>query len=109
MKRVSQKCGLEPVFILYFYSNEDDCERCEEQGYVLTALSEEYPKLRVYSFDYHPDPPALHTLVTINDLGSELPALVIHERAYYGFKSVDEVKALVPQIETLAATSTAKR
>ena len=109
MKRVSQKCGLKPVFILYFYSNGNDCARCEEQGYVLTALSEQYPKLRVYSFDYHLDLPALRTLLTINDLKSELPALVINERPHYGFKSVEEIKALIPKIETLTATSTAAK
>jgi hypothetical protein len=106
MKKVSQKCGLKPVFILYFYSNETDCTDCERQGYVLTALRENYPKLRIYSFDYHLDLPALKTLLTVNGLSGELPALVIDEKTYYGFKSVDELKKLVPQIETLAATST---
>lgn len=109
MKRVSQKCGLEPVFILYFYSNENDCPECAEQGYVLTALSEDYPKLRVYSFDHNLELPALQTLLTINDLNGELPALVIDERPYYGFKSVEETKKLIPNIETLAGTSTAMK
>lgn len=108
MKKVSQKCGLKPVFILYFYSNEKDCPDCERQGYVLTELSEQYPKLRIYSFDAHLDLPALKTLLTVNDLSGELPALVVNEHAYYGFKSVDELERLIPQIETLAATSTKK-
>lgn len=108
MKKVSQKCGLEPVFILYFYSNKNDCPDCERQGYVLTDLAENYPKLRIYSFDYHLDLPALRTLLTINDLNGSLPALVINERPYYGFKSVEETKKLIPHIEALAATSTEK-
>ncbi len=109
MKKVSQKCGLEPVFILYFYSNEKDCSDCERQGYVLTELREQYPKLRIYSFDYHLDLPALKTLLTVNDLSGELPALVIDERAYYGFQSVEDLKKRIPQIESLAATSTKNR
>src|SRR3989344_2971204 len=88
MKKVSQKCGLEPIFVLYFYSNESDCSDCERQGYALTALAEEYPQLRIYSFDYHLDLPALTTLLTINDLNGELPALIIGENPYYGFKSM---------------------
>lgn len=101
MKKVSQKCGLEPVFILYFYSNADDCAECERQGYALTALAEEYPQLRIYAFDYHLDLPALKTLLTINDLNGELPALIIDERPYYGYKSIDDLKKLIPKIDTL--------
>jgi len=106
MKKVSQKCGLEPVFILYFYSNESDCSDCERQGYVLTALGENYPKLRIYSFDYHLDLPALKTLLTINNLKGDLPALIVNEKAYYGYQSIDDLKKLIPKIDTLAASST---
>lgn len=110
MKKISQKCSLQPVFVLYFYSNSDDCPDCERQGYVLTALGEAYPKLRVYSFDYHLDLPALQTLATIYDLSGELPALVVNEKAYYGFKTVEELEEIIPHIETLQeATSTPKR
>src|ERR1700722_5580656 len=50
MQDLAQKCNLKPVFILYFYSNNGDCTtECEEQGDVLTQLSNEYPDLRVYS------------------------------------------------------------
>ncbi|MBI4068306.1 hypothetical protein HY413_02775 [Candidatus Kaiserbacteria bacterium] len=106
MKKVSQKCGLQPVFVLYFYSNQNDCPDCERQGYALTSLGESYPKLRIYSFDYHLDLPALKTLLTINDLNGELPALIINEKPYYGFKSIDELKKLIPKIDTLTGTST---
>ena len=109
MKKVSQKCGLEPVFILYFYSNEKDCPDCERQGYVLTELGDKYPKLRIYSFEYNLDLPALKTLLTINDLKNELPALVIDGKPHYGFRSVEDTKKLIPNIETLAATSTKQK
>ncbi len=105
MKRVSQKCKLEPVFILYFYSNDDDCVDCERQGYALTELAERYPKLRIYSFDYNLDLPALNTLITINDLKDELPAVVIDEQPYYGFQPTETLESLIPQIETLGTTT----
>src|SRR3989338_8777782 len=68
MQQVTAKCGLKPVFILYFYSNKGDCEDCEEQGYALTGLSERYPHLRVYSFDYNLGLSALQTLIDIHDM-----------------------------------------
>jgi hypothetical protein len=113
MKRVSEKCGLQPVFILYFYSNETAdknpvCADCEKQGYVLTALAEKYPSLRVYSFDYSLDLPALKTLININDVTAQLPALVINEKVYNGFKSVEDVETLLPELKKLDTSSKAK-
>jgi hypothetical protein len=100
MKKVSDKCKLSPVFILYFYSNkENSCDDCEKQGYVLTALSEKYPQLRIYSFDYDLDLPALQTLVKISDVPSILPALVINDTIYQGYQSVETIEALLPELE----------
>ncbi len=111
MQRVAEKCGLQPVVILYFYSNEGDCRECQEQGYVLTALSENYPQLRVYSFDYHLDLSALQTLVSIRHIENTLPALVVNDRVHYGFKSLSDVEKILPQLATLKkkATSTSDR
>lgn len=103
MKRLTEKCGIEPAFILYFYGAEDACEDCDRMGYVLTALRERYPDLRVYSFDYHADLAALETLRSIYKVGPDLPALVINERVYYGFRSVEELEEQVPTLTSLAA------
>ena len=70
MQQLAQKCGQKPVFILYFYSNNGDCADCEEQGDVLTALSSEYPELRVYSFDYNLQVGALQTLISIDNVNT---------------------------------------
>lgn len=111
MKQFSQKCGLKPVFIFYFYSNEGDCDDCERQGYVLTALAREYPQLRIYSFDYNLDVSALRTLRDLNDIRDELPALIINGNAYYGFKSIEDIEKILPQLSALkkAATSTPEK
>lgn len=111
MKKVATKCKLKSVFILYFYSNEGDCKDCENQGYVLTALSEKYPQLRIYSFDYHLDLSALQTMVSINDVENNLPALSINDNIYYGFNGMDDIEKILPQLATLnkSATSTPKK
>lgn len=110
MKQVSEKCGLNPEFILYFYSNAGDCEECERQGYVLTGLSDTYPSLRIYSFDYNLPLSALQTMVGMNNISQNLPALVIKDRVYYGFKSAEAIEALLPELETeLKSATTTKR
>jgi hypothetical protein len=110
MQQLAAKCNLKPVFILYFYSNKGDCtSACENQGYVLTSLSETYPQLRVYSFDYNLDVGALQTLISIDGVESTMPALEINGKTYYGFHSMSDIQKILPQLATLqkSATSTA--
>ncbi|OHB10188.1 MAG: hypothetical protein A3G05_00390 [Candidatus Zambryskibacteria bacterium RIFCSPLOWO2_12_FULL_45_14] len=102
MKRLTEKCGIKPTFILYFYSTEDICEECERIGYVLTALRDKYPDLRVYSFDYHFDLGAISTLVSIYKVKSDLPALIINGETYYGFYSIEKLEETVPALRELA-------
>ena len=106
MKRVAEKCGIHPTFILYFYSNLGDCEDCLKMGFVLTELHERYPDLRIYSFDYNLDLEAIHTLRSIYSLNATLPALVVNSDPYYGFRPIDELVASVPALSRLNTTST---
>lgn len=114
MKKIADKCQMNPVSILYFYSNRDDCPQCDKMGYVLTHLREKYPKLRVYSFDYHLNLAALKTLISINNVEHKLPALVINGKVKHGFKDLKTMKKILPMDKikpnnastTPAATST---
>lgn len=110
MKQISQKCPkVKPVFILYFYSNEGNCPDCGRTGDVLTYLRQTYPELRVYSFDYNLDLSALRTLLSLNQInGYELPAMVINNRpVVYGFKNLQDMQKLVPELKTLATSTNA--
>lgn len=108
MKQIAAKCKLKPVFILYFYSNKGGCKDCEKQGYVLTALAEKYPQLRIYSFDYDLDVSALQTLIGTDDVENKLPALLINGQSYYGFQTVQDIEKIQPQLANLKqSTSTA--
>lgn len=107
MKRVASKCGVKPITILYFYSNEGDCPECEKAGYVLTYLREQYPELRVYSFDYHLNLSALRTLISIFSVEPKLPAMVVGEKVIYGFTSLTDMESKIPGLkESKRATST---
>lgn len=110
MQQISQKCrSVKPVYILYFYSNGGDCPDCTRAGDVLTYLRETYPGLRVYSFDYHLDLSALQTLIRLKKITGPLPAFIIGNHApIYGFKPLDEMQQLMPELKTLA-TSTANK
>jgi hypothetical protein len=107
MKQVAAKCKLKPIFVLYFYSNEGDCADCKKQGYVLTALAQKYPQIRIYSFDYNLEVSALQTLINTENIGSELPALSINGKVRYGLHMIPDIEGIVPQLLTMEpATST---
>ena len=97
MKKIGEKCKQDPVFILYLYSNKGDCKDCVREGYVLTYLREEYPNLRVYAFDYHLDLSAIRSIASIYSIENKLPAIVINDKLYYGFKSKEEIEELLPE------------
>ncbi len=108
MKRLTEKCNIKPTFILYFYSTKDACEDCEKMGYVLTALRDKYPDLRVYSFDYNYDLGAIQTLISIYKVKSDLPAIIVNGVPYYGFKPIEELEQAIPALKLLkTATSSA--
>ncbi|MEK7642148.1 MAG: hypothetical protein AAB365_04150 [Patescibacteria group bacterium] len=100
----ASKCAKRPLTILYFY--RADCPDCAKQGQVLTYIRQHSPEnIRIYSFDYDLDVSALKTLANINKVKEPFPALIIKGKTYSGFKSIEDMEALVPE---LVATSTAK-
>lgn len=108
MEQVSQKCHIKPVFVLYFYSNAGNCQDCSRTGDVLTYLRQQYPGLRVYSFDYNLNLSAVHTLISLRNISSQLPAFIINDRPpVYGFKTLEEMQNLIPELKTMSTTTSA--
>lgn len=107
VQKIKERCGQNStnsgLFIMYFYSNEGDCSDCEKEGFVLTRLRQDYPELRVYSFDYNLDLSALKTLISVYNIDNNLPAILINEKAYYGFKSIEDIKEILPALKAIDA------
>ena len=110
-KKLAAACGTKPVTVLYFYSNAGDCPDCDKAGYALSYLRDTYPALRVYSFDYHLGLGALETLISIEKVREELPALIINGKSSYGFTSLADLEKKFPKgalASTTPSTSTKK-
>lgn len=102
MNELRSKCSLKPMSILYFYGNSSDCPACNQTAIVLNALRQQYEDLRVYSFDANLDLSALDTLKSMYKIDAKnLPALVINEKTNIGFKSIDEIKVLIPELKKI--------
>lgn len=100
--QLSNKCGSRPISLFYFYGKKDDCPDCEKMSYILTYLRENYPQIRIYSFDANLDLSAIQTLKSMYDISAnKLPAFVYKDETYVGFKSIDEMKTVIPEIKKL--------
>jgi hypothetical protein len=94
LKKTRAECGLNSDLILFFYSNKNDCPRCEEQGFILTYIRKKYPNVHVYSFDVNLDNVALDTIKEIYDV-REAPTIVVNNVAYDSFLEKDDVERIV--------------
>ncbi len=108
MNKISEKCKRTPLSVIYFYSNKAKCADCEREGFVLTKLRETYPDLRVYSFDYDIDLSAVKTLISVNKLRNEMPAIVIGEEVFYGFQSIEDLEKAMPELAKIKAANELK-
>jgi len=106
LQKIASRCNVHPVYILYFYSNSGDCPDCAAAGMVLTYLRETYPSLRIYSFDYHLETPALQTLIALYGIHPTLPAYLIDNKPpVYGLKTADDFQKIAPEISKLSTSS----
>jgi len=103
-KQVAERCNNLPVTILYFYTDKAVCPDCVKQGYVLDSIRNSYDDVRIYSFDSNLDLTTIKTLKTVYDIQDQLPALVIGGVTVKGFKTVDEIKAVLPNTITNPVT-----
>jgi hypothetical protein len=106
MQQIYKQCNARPLSILYFYSNKGNCTDCTKEGYVLTALRNEYPDLRVYSFDVDLGLNAIQTLVSLYHIEPQLPVIVVNDTTYPSFQSIDDIKKIIPDLSIAAGTST---
>jgi hypothetical protein len=103
---LAARCKFTPATIVYF--NNAACGTdCDKQTYVLSQLSQQYPQLRVYSFDTDLNLAAVNTLQSISKIPATLPAIIIDGHDYDGFQSLDDIMKNDPELAKMAAQAKA--
>lgn len=99
VQKIRSKCNVSIVPIFYFYTTRENCSDCVKQAAVLTELRNEYPELRVYSFDYNLSLSALESLIKIYKVeDTKLPAVYMGDKLYTGFQSKDKILKTFPEL-----------
>ena len=100
MQKIKEKCNVPVAPIFYFYTTSENCANCVKESAVLSKLRDEYPELRIYSFDYNLDLSALKTLIKLFKVDDRnLPALYMNDKLYTGFKDENDIKEALPELE----------
>lgn len=94
LKKASKECNMTTNPILFFYSNQEDCNSCEQQGFVLSYLRKALPGVYVYSFDANLDISAIRAL-KLNYNVTKTPALVINDETYVGYMDADTLTQIL--------------
>jgi|GEM_PF-154717 len=92
MQEIFKKCDVHDDTILYFYNS--GCDDCRKQGYVLTEFKQQYPNVRIYSFDVDLDFSVIDTFVSLYDFKAVYPTMIIHDTAYQNMLSVEDLEKL---------------
>ncbi|MEA1909506.1 MAG: hypothetical protein U9M89_00555, partial [Patescibacteria group bacterium] len=97
IQEAKDRCGADIDVVLYFYSNDhDECNRCDDQGYVLSYLQNQvgYENIKMYSFDVRSDSPSVKTLMDLNDV-EKAPLMVINDISYDEYLSLEEISEIL--------------
>ena len=94
VKKASKQCNKSATPILYFYSNEEDCADCEQQGFILNYIRNELPDIHVFSFDSNLESSPVKALI-LNYNVTSVPSLVINQKTYAGLRDSDEVTKII--------------
>ncbi len=92
LKQAHEKCNQNFDLIMYFYTNKQECDRCREQGGVLTYLRQKNRRLSIYSFDDDLENPAMRTVKELYGVKESMPTLIINEKTYEGFMNSEEIE-----------------
>jgi hypothetical protein len=104
----ASQCKNRPVIVLYFY--EAKCPDCDKQGDVLTYIRQHYPgNIRVYSFDNDLNVSAIKTLANIYKIKDPLPGLVINNKTYSGFHTIEDIQKIAPGLVATSTATTTKK
>ena len=97
MQKTRKECNRTSALILFFYTNEEDCKECKEQGFILTWARRNYADIYVYSFDYTIENAALDTVKRLYDVQGT-PAVVINKQTYNRFMTKSDIEDVLQDI-----------
>lgn len=89
-EKIKEECSTNTTSLIYFYSNTGDCDKCEEQGFILSYLHKKLPNINIYSFDINIEDPALKALKELYNI-TTTPTIMINKKVHTGFMNLTQL------------------
>jgi hypothetical protein len=91
LQKLKLTCGYNQTIIMYFYTNGEDCAKCDDQSFVLTDINKDYDEeLSIFSYDVELNITTVGLLVQYYNV-SEYPCIVIENRTHCGMQDKEFV------------------
>ena len=91
-ERTRKLCGTDVASILYFFSDEKECQDCDKQAFVLTYLKKKFKdKLLVFSFDSQFESEPMIPLLKKTYNVTSYPTIVIEGKSRTKFQDKDTI------------------
>ena len=91
MEDVKEECSRDYNLILYFY---EECDMCQDQGFLLKYFKEKYNNVYVYSFDFYSSNEAVQNIKKIYNI-TKVPSVNINGKTYDEFLIKEELERIL--------------
>lgn len=98
--RAAKNCSIDIPSLIYISSKDSSCKDCHEEEFVIDAIQSEMDNLAVYRFNAYYDMPTIAANTKFGTTTSVLPIIVIKDKPYYGFMSLEKVRELILSTST---------
>ncbi|MEK6839518.1 MAG: hypothetical protein AABX72_01135 [Nanoarchaeota archaeon] len=94
-REAEKACGKDTVNILFFYQDDETCDTCSTQGYVLTSLKDTFHNnLLIFSLDATSDEPMVTIIKNVYNITST-PSVVVDEEVLKDFILEDDLYSTI--------------
>lgn len=94
-REAEKACGKDTVNLLFFYQDDETCDKCSTQGYVLTSLKDTFHNhLLIFSLDATSDEPMVTIIKNVYNI-TNTPSVVVDEEIFRDFTSEDDLYASI--------------
>ncbi|MCI0563576.1 MAG: thioredoxin domain-containing protein, partial [Nitrososphaera sp.] len=95
-KKAKELCGDDSALLIHFYSNKN-CGNCREQGTEILKMRDSLKgqlDIKLFSFDGELESPVAEALEKQYNISS-YPSIVVNEKTYSGFRTQEQLKAII--------------
>jgi hypothetical protein len=103
LKKLKERCSYHQAIILFFYKNAKECNKCDDQSFVLTDINKDIDKeVAIFSFDMDLNLSSLEVLAKYYNV-SKYPCTVINDHPFCGMQDKNFILKRICDYEPLVS------